>query len=94
MADLPEQEAWPRDRQKYAALVWISFLGAGFTSVVFFGLLDPLVLADQIRFLNSREQGYTFGFLFFWAAFLINGWLCLRITRRKRQKPRLPGHDA
>lgn len=85
-----EIQDWERDTQKLAVLGWVSFLVSCITSVLFFAFIDPLVLVDAINvsFIDGREMGYTIGFFFFWCSSLITGWLCLRLARRKRQKPR------
>ncbi|MEM7611531.1 MAG: hypothetical protein AAF270_07630 [Pseudomonadota bacterium] len=84
---------WDRDTQKRAALIWISFLVAAAMTLVFFAFVDPIVLVDQInhKLLHNREVGYSIGFFFFWSGCLACGWLCLRLTRRKRQLPRRTG---
>ena len=90
------QVDWSRDTQKRALLVWISFLTAAAMSVVFFAFVDPLVLVDAINIdgIDAREHGYGIGFFFFWAGTAACGWLCLRLSRRKRQRPRPIGKPA
>lgn len=85
---------WPRDRQKAAVLLWISFLTAAFFSAVMFAFLDPLVIVDAIDcpYLESRNAGYAIGFAFLWLQGLLGGWLILRLVRRKRNWPRRIEH--
>ena len=90
------QVEWSRDTQKRALLVWISFLTAAAMSVAFFAFVDPLVLVDAINVdgIDAREHGYGIGFFFFWLGTAVCGWLCLRLGRRKRQRPRPVGTPA
>ena len=91
MSDAEEQvPEWSRDTQKLAILGWVSFLVSCVTSVVFFAFVDPLLLVDalDISFIQGREMGYSVGFFFFWVSALVNGWLCIRLARRVRQRPR------
>ncbi len=62
----------PRRRLRSADLgiiLWPSFLAACAASLLFFALVDPLLLRDAGPHLFaslSRESGYGLGFLFFW----------------------------
>ncbi len=56
--------------QIVGAILWPSFFAAGMATVVFFIVVDPLVLRD-ITFPElemSRLGGYTIAFFMFWAA--------------------------
>ena len=56
--------------QILGAILWPSFFAAGMATVVFFIVVDPLVLRD-ITFPEleiSRLGGYTVAFFMFWAA--------------------------
>ena len=56
--------------QIVGAILWPSFFAAGVATVVFFIVVDPLVLRD-ITFPElemSRLGGYTIAFFMFWAA--------------------------
>lgn len=56
-----------RRAQCIGAVVWPSFLGACFASLLFFGSFDPQPLASQLLGEDaSRLAGYTLGFFFFW----------------------------
>ena len=92
MANQPASNSteWDRDTQKFATLVWISFLTACVMSLLFFATVDPRDLLSISHFAlpESREFGYALGFFFFWAGCLVSGWLSLRLTRRQRQWPK------
>ncbi len=85
---------WPRDRQKLAVLIWISFLTACGFAVLLFAFIDPLTIVDAIHcpYLESPYAGYAVGFVFLWLQGLIGGWLILRLVRRKRNWPRRIEH--
>ncbi len=59
---------WTTLQQDVANVLWASFLAASVASVVFFGVVDPLALADiTTPSLDiSRMAGYAIGFFFFW----------------------------
>ncbi|MEL6868267.1 MAG: hypothetical protein AAFO81_00565 [Pseudomonadota bacterium] len=86
---------WPRDTQKRALLVWLSFLNATVMSLVFFAFVDPLLIVDEMNItaLQGREMGYALVFFFFWAGSASSAWLCLRLARRKRQGPKPVGNS-
>lgn len=87
---------WPRDRQKFAVLTWISFLTAAAFTMLLFAFIDPLVVVDAINVaaIESSNAGYAIGFFFLWANCWICGWLTLRLVRRKRTGPiALPRKD-
>lgn len=53
--------------QRISAVLWPSFLFAGVATVVFFALIDPLVLFDcQGAPPLSRTGAYSLGFFLFW----------------------------
>lgn len=56
--------------QILGAILWPSFFAAGIATVVFFIVVDPLVLRDITfpEFDISRLGGYTIAFFMFWAA--------------------------
>lgn len=83
-------QPWSRDAQKLGILLWIPFLTAAVMSVVFFALIDPLAIVDELSwtFAESREAGYALMFFFIWSTALASGWLCLRLARRKRNWPK------
>ncbi|MGB5256254.1 MAG: hypothetical protein WBN07_12325 [Woeseiaceae bacterium] len=59
---------WPRDKQAMFTVVWISFLSAAVSTMVFFAVFDPVELGalidENLEF--SRDAGYAVGFFFFW----------------------------
>lgn len=59
---------WGRDRQAVFTVVWISFLSAAVSTMVFFAFFDPVelggLLDETLHF--SRDAGYAAGFFFFW----------------------------
>lgn len=60
---------WPRDKQAVFTVVWISFLSAAVSTMVFFAFFDPVELGELIDadLVFSRDAGYAAGFFFFWA---------------------------
>ena len=53
--------------QRVSAVLWPSFLLAGTATVVFFALIDPLVMLDcQGAPPLSRTGAYSLGFFLFW----------------------------
>lgn len=60
---------WTTRQQAVANVLWASFLTACLASVVFFGVVDPLALADITTpsVDITRMAGYAIGFFFFWA---------------------------
>ncbi len=69
--------------QRIGAILWPSFFAAAVATVVFFIVIDPLVLRD-ITFPDldiSRQGGYTIAFFMFWAATSASSlftWILLR----------------
>jgi hypothetical protein len=59
---------WSRNRQAVAIVIWISFLIAAVSSVLFFALFDPVDLAATLdaEMEVSHNAGYAVGFFFFW----------------------------
>ena len=59
---------WGRDRQAVFTVVWISFLSAAVSTMLFFAFFDPIELGglfdETLHF--SRDAGYAVGFFFFW----------------------------
>lgn len=73
--------------QRLGAILWPSFFAAGVATMVFFALVDPLLLRDMTfpDWPVSRELGYTLGFFMFWLATASSSlftWLLLRPSRR------------
>jgi len=59
---------WSRNKQAVFTVVWISFLMAAVSTMVFFAFFDPAELGTQIdaNLAISRDAGYAAGFFFFW----------------------------
>jgi len=77
--------------QRLGAILWPSFFAAGVATMVFFGLVDPLMLRD-ITFPElemNRMAGYTIGFFLIWSATAASSlftWLLLRPASRFNRK--------
>jgi len=73
--------------QRVGAIAWPSFFAAGVSTMVFFALVDPLLLRD-LAFPGmpmTRELGYTLGFFAFWLATASSSlftWILLRPSSR------------
>ena len=73
--------------QRVGAIAWPSFFAAGVSTMVFFAVVDPLVLRD-LTFPGlpvTRELGYTLGFFAFWLATASSSfftWILLRPSSR------------
>lgn len=79
--------------QRTGAILWPSFFAAAMATVVFFIVVDPLVLRDITfpEFELSRQGGYTIAFFMFWAATASSSlftWILLRPASRFRKPPR------
>jgi len=73
--------------QRLGAILWPSFFAAGVATMVFFAIVDPLVLRDMTfpELELSRLAGYTIGFFLFWSATAGSSlftWLLLRPASR------------
>ena len=64
---------WSRNRQAFAIVIWISFLIAAISTMVFFALFDPVDLMSSLDLdlEFGREAGYAIGFFFFWVLTLV-----------------------
>ncbi|TVQ29374.1 MAG: hypothetical protein EA370_15230 [Wenzhouxiangella sp.] len=73
--------------QRVGAILWPSFFAAAVATVVFFIVIDPLILRD-ITFPDleiSRQGGYTIAFFMFWVATAASSlftWILLRPAGR------------
>jgi len=73
--------------QRVGAIAWPSFFAAGVATMVFFALVDPLLLRD-LTFPGmpmTRGLGYTLGFFAFWLATASSSlftWILLRPSSR------------
>ncbi|MDH3978502.1 MAG: hypothetical protein OEU86_08305 [Gammaproteobacteria bacterium] len=91
--DLPEQLAqqpWSRKAQAIASVVWPSFLTACVSSMLFFGLVDPVFLGDAMTPVIEMNRMTAYGvlFFFFWfiAAISSGTSVYLRRTRNKNAR--------
>ncbi len=55
--------------QKFIAILWPSFLGAGIQTIIFFTLFDPLNVFTEYEV--SRLGAYSIGFFLFWGFAII-----------------------
>jgi len=59
---------WSRNKQAVFTVIWISFLCAALSTMVFFAVFDPVeligIFGDDLDI--SRDAGYAVGFFFFW----------------------------
>ena len=82
---------WSRNRQAVATVVWISFLSAAATTMLFFAFFDPVELAASldVGIDIGRQAGYAAGFFFFWILFAlcsgVTAWLVRTAPRRDTQ---------
>jgi hypothetical protein len=72
-------------------VLWASFLAACIATMVFFGLFDPVLLADDIAppaWLSDRMSAYTIGFFFFWSVCaLASGFTAFLVGTRPVEPP-------
>ena len=79
---------WSRNRQAIAIIVWISFLVAAVSTMLFFAIFDPVELSALLdeELVISSEAGYAAGFFFFWilsaACSAITAWLVRTAPKR------------
>ena len=106
-ADTPRVEVdpprhWSRRARDLGNMVWISFLMAAAATMVFFAMVDPLVLSGMTTpgWEISRQTGYAIGFFMFWlltAATCALSFFMARTDHRARDVPglerRLRGRD-
>jgi len=80
---------WSRNKQAVFTVVWISFLTAAVSTMVFFALFDPIDLSGMFdeNLHLSRDAGYAAGFFFFWvicaACASMTAYLVRTAPRRK-----------
>jgi hypothetical protein len=85
---------WDRRRRDLGNMVWISFLMAAVATMVFFAMVDPLVLSGMTTpgWEISRQTGYAIGFFMFWlltAATCALSFFMARTDHRARDVPGL-----
>ncbi len=61
-------QQWGRNKQAVFTVVWISFLSAAISTMVFVAFFDPIELGGLLdeTWQFSRDAGYAAGFFFFW----------------------------
>ena len=86
---------WTTRQQAVANVLWASFLAACVASVVFFGVVDPLALADiTTPSLDiSRMAGYAIGFFFFWAMAILASTLTSFMQRTALRRNDARSHE-
>jgi len=77
--------------QRLGAILWPSFFAAGVATMLFFAVVDPLLLRDMTfpELKMGRMAGYTIGFFLFWTATAASSlftWLLLRPASRFHRK--------
>jgi hypothetical protein len=85
---------WHRRKRDFGNMVWISFLMAAAATMVFFAMVDPLVLSGVTTpgWEISRQTGYAIGFFMFWlltAATCVLSFFMARTDHRARDVPGL-----
>jgi hypothetical protein len=69
-------------RQIIISVMWSSFISAGITCGLIFAWIDPGLLLDQSGLeQQSRQQGYSLAFFFFWFIGIGNALLALLFLR-------------
>ena len=89
----PAATPWPHERQRLAAMLWVSFLTAAVMTMLCFAAVDPDVALQGVlaQGESMRSLVYTITFFFFWAGTLTSAWLSLRLTRRTPGAPAAAG---
>ena len=74
---------WSRNRQAIAIVVWISFLTAAVSTMLFFAFFDPVELAGMLDadLEFSRDAGYAAGFFFFWVLSAVSAGVTAWLVR-------------
>jgi hypothetical protein len=63
-------------------ILWPSFWTAIVLSGIFFSLVDPTIIAEEIGLYNISSLGcYTAGFLFFWISSAWSGFFSIVFSR-------------
>jgi len=77
------QGRWSCSRRDFGTVLWVSFLGACFGSLIIFGLLDPEAMtgAWTEKWDMGREWGYTLGFGFLWMVSFVASALTIYMVR-------------
>jgi hypothetical protein len=86
---------WSRNKQAVFTVIWISFLCAAVSTMVFFAFLDPVdlvsVIDDDLEI--SRDAGYAAGFFFFWIlSFVCSGLTAFLVRTAPKRNPKHRAH--
>ena len=86
------QQHWSWKARNVGAVLWPSFLAAGFATMVFFAMIDPetLVLAMVVPLHLGRFGVYSFGFFFFWFICTLSSLLTTWLIRTERKRADFP----
>ncbi|MCF6288225.1 MAG: hypothetical protein L3J53_03190 [Proteobacteria bacterium] len=63
--------------RRLAVVIWVSFIVAAVQTMAFFAAFEPILMGQLATFSVeiTAMQGYSFGFLFFWAFNLITAFI-------------------
>lgn len=89
--DNPHDTRWTLRREHIGAALWCSFLAACLASLLFFGVFDPAMLADDARpprWLANRMTGYGVLFFFFWSVSAVAAGLTAYLIDTAHEPPR------
>ena len=84
---------WDRRKRDLGNMIWISFLMAAVATMVFFAMVDPLVLSGMTSpgWEISRETGYAIGFFMFWLLTAATCFLSFFMARTDHRARDVPG---
>lgn len=89
--DKPRPRELSRQQRDALVIGWCSFLTAAVATMIFFGFVDPLALADVTEppLPVDRMGGYALGFFFFWILAAASATLTVYLirTRHGHQPP-------
>jgi hypothetical protein len=84
---------WDRRKRDIGNMIWISFLMAAAATMVFFAMVDPLVLSGMTSpgWEISRQTGYAIGFFMFWLLTASTCFLSFFMARTDHRARDIPG---
>lgn len=84
------QQPWSRRAQAIASVIWPSFLTAAISSVLFFGLVDPVFLGHAMTPVieMSRMTAYGVLFFFFWFIAALSSGISIYLRRTRSELAR------
>lgn len=79
MSDFLTNKRW---LVELGAVTWVSFLGAGVATMLFFATFDPQDLVSIATFplQLSRVAVYSIGFVLFWVLLIANGLMAIWLS--------------